>query len=187
MQWGEQSHSRFQPITEERNLKRDKEKRLLKDDFTVQGFHCHSHGGVDLLLMFTCYLNANEIIPAQMIFSNALCRQAKDALKVLKKRLANKNPQIQLLALFVLETLSKNCGENVFQLIIDCDILHDMVKIVKKKPDLNVREKILILIDSWHEAFEGPHGRFPQYYSAYNESAATFLTKWVFQLMPHCR
>jgi hypothetical protein len=59
--------------------------------------------------------------------------QSRDVIKAVKKRLSNRNPVVQLLTLTVLETLIKNCGENVHQQVAEKDVLYEMVKIVKKK------------------------------------------------------
>ncbi|KAK4774793.1 hypothetical protein SAY86_009728 [Trapa natans] len=99
--------------------------------------------------------------------------QAKDVMQVLKRQLGNKNPEVQLLALVVLETMSKNCGDCVFQQIVSGDVLNEMVKLVHRKPDLRVREKILTLIDEWQEAVGGLRGKYPPYYVAYNELKAS--------------
>ncbi|GMI88500.1 hypothetical protein HRI_002519200 [Hibiscus trionum] len=94
--------------------------------------------------------------------------QAKDVVKGIKKRLGHKNPKVQLLALTLLETIIKNCGDLVHMHVVERDVLNDMIKMVRKKPDFHVKEKILSLIDSWQEAF-GANSRYPQYYAAYQE------------------
>ncbi|KAL0330338.1 UNVERIFIED_CONTAM: TOM1-like protein 9 [Sesamum radiatum] len=95
--------------------------------------------------------------------------QAKDVVKGIKKRLGSKNPKVQLLALTLLETIVKNCGDIVHMHVAEKDLPHEMVRIVKKKPDFHVKEKILILIDTWQEAFGGPRARYPQYFAAYQD------------------
>ncbi|EAY73130.1 hypothetical protein OsI_01005 [Oryza sativa Indica Group] len=95
--------------------------------------------------------------------------QSKDVVKALKKRIGHKNPKVQILALTLLETAIKNCGDIFHMHVAERDVLHEMVKIVKKKSDQNVKEKVLTMIDTWQEAFGGPRARYPQYYAAYHD------------------
>ncbi|KAK7352854.1 hypothetical protein VNO80_18284 [Phaseolus coccineus] len=95
--------------------------------------------------------------------------QGKNIVKGIKKRLGSKVPRVQIAALTLLETIIKNCGDIIHMHVAERDVLHEMVKIAKKKIDYHVREKILVLIDTWQEAFGGPRARYPQYYAAYQE------------------
>ncbi|KAF3636772.1 putative target of Myb protein 1-like isoform X2 [Capsicum annuum] len=95
--------------------------------------------------------------------------QAKDVVKGTKKRLGSRKSKVQLLALTLLEAIVKNCGDIVHMHVAEKGILHQMVKMVKKKPEFHVKEKILVLIDTWQEALGGPRARYPQYYGAYQE------------------
>lgn len=93
-------------------------------------------------------------------------QQAKDVLKAVKKRLLNKNPKVQTLTLVLLESLMKNCGDTIQSQVIQRGVLHEMVKLVKKKLNLEIRDKILDLLHEWQKTFGGPQGRFPQYHQA---------------------
>jgi hypothetical protein len=93
-------------------------------------------------------------------------QQAKDVLKAVKKRLVNKNPKVQTLTLVLLESLMKNCGDNIQLQVIQRGVLHEMVKLVKKKLNLEIRDKILVLLHEWQNTFGGPQGKFPQYHEA---------------------
>ncbi|CAH8378019.1 unnamed protein product [Eruca vesicaria subsp. sativa] len=95
--------------------------------------------------------------------------QAKDVVKGVKKKIGSRNPKTQLLALTLLETIVKNCGDMVHMHVAEKGVIHEMVRIAKKKPDIHVKEKILVLIDTWQEAFGGPRARYPQYYAGYQE------------------
>ncbi|KAF8089913.1 hypothetical protein N665_0494s0018 [Sinapis alba] len=100
---------------------------------------------------------------------NSLHWQAKDVVKALKKRLQHKSPRVQKLALTLLEALVKNCGDYLHHQVAEKNILGELVKIVKKKADMQVRDKILVMLDSWQQAFGGPEGKYPHYYWAYDE------------------
>ncbi|KAK3017496.1 hypothetical protein RJ639_006000 [Escallonia herrerae] len=90
---------------------------------------------------------------------------AKDVVKAVKKRLQHKNPKVHMLALTLLETMVKNCGDYVHFQIAEKNVLQEMIKIT----DMHVRDKILVMLDSWQEAFGGAGGKHPQYYWAYEE------------------
>ncbi|ESW31906.1 hypothetical protein PHAVU_002G278000 [Phaseolus vulgaris] len=94
-------------------------------------------------------------------------RQARDVVKAIKKRLGFKNPNIQLYAVLLLEMLMNNIGDHVHQQVIDTGIIPILVKIVKKKSDLSVRERIFLLLDATQTSLGGASGKFPQYYNAY--------------------
>ncbi|CAN7113367.1 TOM1-like protein 7 [Brassica rapa] len=92
----------------------------------------------------------------------------KDAIKAVKRRLQHKSSKVQLLSLKLLEAMLKNCGEFVHSHIAEKHVLEDMVKIiVRKKGDFEVRNKILILLDTWNEAFSAR--KYPHYNWAYRE------------------
>ncbi|KAI4369307.1 hypothetical protein MLD38_017763 [Melastoma candidum] len=98
---------------------------------------------------------------------------SKDIVRAIKKRLGNKNANVQLYAVMLLEMLMNNIGECIHKEVTESRILSDMVKIVKKKNDLPVRERIFLLLDAAQTSLGGASGKYPQYFSAYYDLVST--------------
>ncbi|XP_061374412.1 TOM1-like protein 5 isoform X2 [Gastrolobium bilobum] len=94
-------------------------------------------------------------------------RQARDVVKAIKKKLGSKHHSTQLYAVMLLEMLMNNIGEHIHEQVIDNGIIPILVKIVKKKSDLPVRERIFLLLDATQTSLGGASGKFPMYYNAY--------------------
>ncbi|KAG6777728.1 hypothetical protein POTOM_017557 [Populus tomentosa] len=103
-------------------------------------------------------------------------RQARDVVKAIKKRLGSKNANTQLYAVMLLEMLMNNIGEQVHRQVIDTGILPILVKIVKKKTELPIRERVFLLLDATQTSLGGASGKFPQYYTAYYDLVVDSLT-----------
>ncbi|KAL0914957.1 hypothetical protein M5K25_015351 [Dendrobium thyrsiflorum] len=95
--------------------------------------------------------------------------KAKAFVKAVRMRLQNSNSKVQFLALTLLEAMIKNCDDFVHFQVVERGILPEMVKIARKSKNKEVREKILVLLESWQEKFRGSNGRYPQFYNTYAE------------------
>uniref|UniRef100_A0A7N0VBQ3 Uncharacterized protein n=1 Tax=Kalanchoe fedtschenkoi TaxID=63787 RepID=A0A7N0VBQ3_KALFE len=100
-------------------------------------------------------------------------RGAKDVIKAIKKRMGSKNATVQLYTVMV----SKCFGCQMTFLAVsfsdfcygfmDMNLLPLLLKIVKKKSESLVRERIFLLLDASQTSVGGASGKFTQYYNAY--------------------
>ncbi|KAG0213948.1 Vacuolar protein-sorting-associated protein 27 [Mortierella sp. GBA30] len=84
---------------------------------------------------------------------------SKDAVKALKRRIGHKNPNVQLLALGLTDVCVKNGGQHFLVEIAAREFVDNLTSILKAPNcSLDVRNRILGLIQTWGKLFRGKQG-----------------------------
>jgi len=93
---------------------------------------------------------------------------ANDAVYAIKKRMKNRNPKVALLTLDILETGVKNCGVDFHLEVGSLEFLNELEAMVAKNDcERPVRAKVLMLVQSWAEAFSQVRDDMPAFEDLY--------------------
>eukprot|EP00039_Didymoeca_costata_P018854 m.335262 g.335262 ORF g.335262 m.335262 type:complete len:780 (-) comp17556_c0_seq1:44-2383(-) len=111
-------------------------KRLL-DQATDEGL---LEPDLNINLQIVDAIRANEI-------------SGKEAMKLIKKKLVHKNPNVILMTLSVLEMAVKNCGSIIQSQIATHDFMKEYKKLIETAPR-NVKMRALDMIQTWAHAFK---------------------------------
>eukprot|EP00210_Caulerpa_lentillifera_P007518 g7184.t1 len=97
-----------------------------------------------------------ELVDTINSTSNDACYER--VFRAIRRRLWKPNPKIQLLTLTLLETCVKNTGTEFHQALVISEFWDDVIRFAdpKKKADLQVQDKVLVLVEDCANALQPP-------------------------------